>query len=195
MPSSALTRSSHSLPSRCLTWVLVAPPGRHSRPPPGCGPDEPVAPPAELRFRRRRPQRFRPSTPCRSYSVSAITCQCALDVASVARRHGRFLERPGHRQLAVRVPLRKPRSGRHTIHYLNANLERRSVTLDVVVCAVEGKYLDRLVQDRTPKQEALARNCYFTKEPIVCRMLHEMHVPREFSSGRSIARLIQKHWI
>jgi len=35
---------------------------------------------------------------------------------------------------------------RYTVHHLNANLERRSVTPDVVVCAVEGKYLDRLVQ-------------------------------------------------
>ena len=27
---------------------------------------------------------------------------------------------------------------RHTVHYLNANLERSSVTPDIAVCAVEG---------------------------------------------------------
>ena len=74
-------------------------------------------------------------------------------------------------------------SGRHTIHYLNANLERRSVTPDIVVCAVEGKYLDKMVQGMTPKQEALAKNCYFTKEPIVCWILDEKHAPKEEVSG------------
>ncbi len=73
--------------------------------------------------------------------------------------------------------------GRHTIHYLNANLERRSVTPDVVVCAVEGKYLGRLVQGMTPKQEALARNCFFTKEPIVCWIVDEKHAPKEYAGG------------
>ena len=77
-------------------------------------------------------------------------------------------------------------NGRHTIHYLNANLERRSVTPDVVVCAVEGKYLGRLVQDMTPKQEALARNCFFTKEPIVCWILDEQHAPKGFAGGSYI---------
>lgn len=77
-------------------------------------------------------------------------------------------------------------NGRHTIHYLNANLERRSVTPDVVVCAVEGKYLDRMVRGMTPNQEALARNCYFSKEAIVCWILDEKHAPKEFASGQYI---------
>lgn len=77
-------------------------------------------------------------------------------------------------------------NGRHTIHYLNANLERRSVTPDVVVCAVEGKYLDKIVQDMSPKQEALASNCYFSKEAIVCWILGEKHAPKEFASGQYI---------
>ena len=73
--------------------------------------------------------------------------------------------------------------GRHTIHYLKREPERRSVTPDVVVCAVEGKYLDRLVQGMTPKQEALARNCFFTKEPIVCWIVDEKHAPKEYAGG------------
>ena len=73
---------------------------------------------------------------------------------------------PVQNNTTVRYVTPADSNGRHTIHYLNANLERRSVTPDVVVCAVEGKYLDRIIQDMTPKQEALARNCFFSKEII-----------------------------
>ena len=90
---------------------------------------------------------------------------------------------PVQNNTTVRYVTPPDSDGRHTIHYLNANLERRSVTPDVVVCAVEGKYLDKIIQDLTPKQEALARNCYFTKEPIVCWILDEQHAPREFVGG------------
>jgi len=76
--------------------------------------------------------------------------------------------------------------GRHTVHYLNANLERRAVTPDIVVCAVEGKYLDKLVQNLTPKQEALAKNCFFSKEPIVCWILNEKNAPKDFAYGSYI---------
>ena len=74
-------------------------------------------------------------------------------------------------------------NGRHTVHYLDANLERRSVTPDVVVCAVEGKYLDSMVQGLTPKQEALAKNCFFTKQPVVYWVLDEQHASKEYSTG------------
>lgn len=90
---------------------------------------------------------------------------------------------PVQNNTTVRYVTPADSSGRHTIHYLNANLERRSVTPDVVVCAVEGKYLDTLVQGMTPKQEALARNCFFTKEPIVCWIVDEKHAPKEYADG------------
>lgn len=90
---------------------------------------------------------------------------------------------PVQNNTTVRYVTPADSSGRHTIHYLNANLERRSVTPDVVVCAVEGKYLGRLVQEMTPKQEALARNCFFTKEPIVCWIVDEKHAPKEYAGG------------
>jgi oxygen-dependent protoporphyrinogen oxidase len=93
---------------------------------------------------------------------------------------------PVQNNTTVRYVTPADSEGRHTVHYLNANLERRSVTPDVVVCAVEGKYLDKLVQGLTPKQEALAKNCYFTKEPIVCYMLDEKHAPREEVGGSYI---------
>ena len=74
-------------------------------------------------------------------------------------------------------------NGRRTIHYLAANLERRSVTPDVVVCAVEGKYLASMVQGLTPKQEALSNNCFFTKQPVVYWILDEKHGPEELIMG------------
>jgi oxygen-dependent protoporphyrinogen oxidase len=74
-------------------------------------------------------------------------------------------------------------NGRRTIHYLAANLERRSVTPDVVVCAVEGKYLASMVQGLTPKQEALSNNCFFTKQPVVYWILDEKHGPEELNMG------------
>ena len=90
---------------------------------------------------------------------------------------------PVQNNTTVRYVTPADSSGRHTIHYLNANLERHSVTPDVVVCAVEGKYLDRLVQGMTPKQETLARNCFFTKGPIVCWIVDEEHAPKEYAGG------------
>ena len=71
--------------------------------------------------------------------------------------------------------------GRHTVHYLNANMERRSVTPDVVVCAVEAKYLDKIVQGLTPNQEILAKASYFSKEAVICYILDDMHAPKEYS--------------
>ena len=74
-------------------------------------------------------------------------------------------------------------TGRHTVHYLTPELERRSVTPDVVVCAVEGKYLDKMVQGMTPKQEAFSRQIYFTKEAIFCYILDDKHAPKELVGG------------
>ena len=90
---------------------------------------------------------------------------------------------PVQNNTTVRYVTPPDASGRHTIHYLNANLERRSVTPDVVVCAVEGKYLDRLVQGLTPKQEALARNCFFTKAAVIYWILDEKHAPSAYTTG------------
>ena len=55
-------------------------------------------------------------------------------------------------------------NGRHTVHYLTPNGERRSMTPDLVVLATEGKYLGRLVQGLSPVQSAFARNIFTTKE-------------------------------
>jgi len=39
------------------------------------------------------------------------------------------------------------------------------------------------VQGMSPKQEALAKNVYFSKEAIVCWILDENHAPEEEGSG------------
>jgi len=72
-------------------------------------------------------------------------------------------------------------SGRNTVHYLNANMERRSVTPDVVVCAVEAKYLDKIIQGLTPKQQNLAKASYFSKEAVICYILDDKYAPEEYS--------------
>lgn len=94
---------------------------------------------------------------------------------------------PVQNNTTVRYVTPPDANGRHTVHYLNANVERRSVTPDVVVCAVEGKYLDLMVQGLTPKQEALAKNCFFTKQPVVYWILDEKSAPTEFASGAYIS--------
>jgi oxygen-dependent protoporphyrinogen oxidase len=75
-------------------------------------------------------------------------------------------------------------SGRHTVHYLTATLERRSVTPDVVVCATEGKYLSRLVQGLSRAQAAFCRSIYFTKEADACYILKpEAAPPRRYGAS------------
>jgi oxygen-dependent protoporphyrinogen oxidase len=76
--------------------------------------------------------------------------------------------------------------GRRTVHYLTPEFERRSVTPDVVVCTVEGKYLDKMIQGLTPLQEAFARDIYFTKEAIVCYILEPRYAPPAFTGGSYI---------
>jgi oxygen-dependent protoporphyrinogen oxidase len=90
---------------------------------------------------------------------------------------------PVQNNITVRFITPRDSSGRHTVHYLDEKLERRSVTPDVVVCAVEGKYLDTMVQGLTPKQQALTKNCFFTKQPVVYWILDEAHAPKAFKSG------------
>lgn len=90
---------------------------------------------------------------------------------------------PVQNSTSVRYITPADSTGRHTVHYLDANLQRRSVTPDVVVCAVEGKYLDSMVQGLTPKQEALAKNCFFNKQPVVHWILDKKHAPKEFIMG------------
>ena len=68
-------------------------------------------------------------------------------------------------------------SGRHTVHYLTPQHERKSITPDVVVCATEGKYLARLVQGMSDKQADLSRNVFCTKEATACYILAERAAP------------------
>ena len=62
-------------------------------------------------------------------------------------------------------------SGRHTIHYLTPELERRTVTPDIVVCATEGKYINTMVQGLTPKQQSFFKSIFTTKEAVLWYVL------------------------
>ncbi len=75
-------------------------------------------------------------------------------------------------------------SGRHTIHYLTPDMQRRSITPDVVVSAVEGKYLPSLIQGMTPSQEDFFNRLLFTKEALLIYVFDEKkHSPSEFLIG------------
>jgi len=68
-------------------------------------------------------------------------------------------------------------TGRHTIHYLTPELERRSMTPDVVVCATEGRYIDRLVQGLTPKQKTFFNSVFTTTSAVMFYILDEKAAP------------------
>jgi oxygen-dependent protoporphyrinogen oxidase len=102
-------------------------------------------------------------------------------IGVLTRKLGSML--PVQNNTAVRYITPPDATGRHTVHYLTPDLQRRSVEPDLVVLAVEGKYLDRLVQGMNPKQQAFAKNIYFTKQAQVCYMLDPKHAPKEYLSG------------
>jgi oxygen-dependent protoporphyrinogen oxidase len=102
-------------------------------------------------------------------------------IGVLTRKLGSML--PVQNETTVRYITPPDATGRHTVHYLTPDLERRSVTPDVVVLAVEGKYIDKLVQGLTAEQRAFAQNTYFTKEAIVCYMLDPKHAPSEYRGG------------
>jgi oxygen-dependent protoporphyrinogen oxidase len=81
-------------------------------------------------------------------------------------------------EVAVQYITPPDSSGRHTIHYLTPELERRTMTPDIVVCATEGKYLLRLVQGLSPQQTQFCRSIFTTKEAIIFYILNEKAAPR-----------------
>lgn len=77
-------------------------------------------------------------------------------------------------------------NGRHTVHYLTPELERRTITPDIVVCATEGRYLNRLIRNLTPAQDDLAKSVFTTKEAIIFWVLDEKAAPAEPIGGSYI---------
>jgi oxygen-dependent protoporphyrinogen oxidase len=102
-------------------------------------------------------------------------------IGVLTRKLGSIL--PVQNNTTVRYIAPADTTGRHTVHYLTPDLQRRSLTPDIVVLAVEGKYLDKLVQEPTPEQRAFSKNIFFTKEAIVCYILDEKHAPKEYQGG------------
>ena len=77
-------------------------------------------------------------------------------------------------------------NGRHTVHYLTPDQERRSMTPDIVVCAVEGKYVTHMVEGLSPRQDEFFRSIFFTQFAGVSFILKSRHAPREYVDGRYI---------
>ena len=76
--------------------------------------------------------------------------------------------------------------GRHRVRYLTGQGERKSVTPDIVVCAVEGKYVLHLLEEVSRKQRELLEATFFTKAAGICYLLKEEYAPGEFVYGRYI---------
>ncbi len=83
--------------------------------------------------------------------------------------------------------------GRHRVHYLTAEGDRQSVAADIVVCAVEGKYVPHLLEEQSRKQRELLEATFFTKAASVCYLLKEEYAPGEFVYGRYIGRHPDEH--
>ncbi|MEE4350159.1 MAG: FAD-dependent oxidoreductase [Pacificimonas sp.] len=73
--------------------------------------------------------------------------------------------------------------GRRTIHYLNEEHERMSITPDVVVLATEGKYVASLVQDLPAHEAAFFSDIKFTKAAGATFVFKEGREPETSDGG------------
>ena len=101
-------------------------------------------------------------------------------IGALTRKLGSIL--PVQNNTTVRYVTPPNNEGRHTVHYLTPEMDRKSVTPDIVVVATEAKYLDKIVQDMTPNQENLAKNSFHSKEVVVCYILDDKYSPSEMTS-------------
>jgi oxygen-dependent protoporphyrinogen oxidase len=74
-------------------------------------------------------------------------------------------------------------NGRHTIHYLSADMQPKSVTPDVVVVATEGKFVPEIVRGLSPKQSQFFRSIDFTQCVAVSYILAPDGAPKEPAFG------------
>lgn len=102
-------------------------------------------------------------------------------IGVLTRKLGSML--PVQTETTVRYITPPGPDGRHTVHYITPQNERRTMTPDIIILAVEGKYLNRLLQEMTPAQKRLADSCFFTKEAVVCWILDEKHAPKRYYGG------------
>ena len=77
-------------------------------------------------------------------------------------------------------------AGRHTVHYLLPDGRRRSVMPDIVVCAVEGRYVQPMIEELTAVQRALFEQVFFTKYASVIYLLRPQYAPASANGGRYI---------
>ena len=72
------------------------------------------------------------------------------------------------------------------MHTLQPDGSRSSVVPDVVVCAVEGRYVLPMIEELTLAQRALYDQVFFTKHAAVVYLLKPQHVPPEATYKRYI---------
>ncbi|MFK8399921.1 protoporphyrinogen/coproporphyrinogen oxidase [Pseudomonas sp. BGr12] len=98
-------------------------------------------------------------------------------IGVLTRKLGELI--PVQFRTTVRYITPPDKDGKHTVHYLNSNLEKKSVTPDVVVCATEGKFIPELVQGLSEKQSRLFKSIDFTKSISVRFALSPDGAPKE----------------
>ena len=138
---------------------------------------------------------------CDAWGSLPDLCTCVASLAWLAQQDAEFnVPHDGigvlTRRLAELVDIRFDTTvmrisgpnaeGRHRVHYLTAAGERKAVTPDIVVSAVEGKYVLHLLEEVSHEQRELLENTFFTKAASVCYLLKEEYAPREFVYGRYI---------
>ena len=74
-------------------------------------------------------------------------------------------------------------NGRHTVHFLTANGQRRSVTPDVVVCATEGVFVLPMVQGLGDREKNYFKQVHLNQYAAVTYLLKEGYGPTAPISG------------
>lgn len=95
---------------------------------------------------------------------------------------------PVQNRTTVRYITPPDETGRHTIHFLTPDLERKSVTPDVVVCATEGKYVPEIVQGLSEEERIFFKSIDFSKIVRVAYILDPSVNPIEPRGGAYIPR-------
>ncbi|CAI8894702.1 FAD-dependent oxidoreductase [Pseudomonas serbica] len=99
-------------------------------------------------------------------------------IGVLTRKLGEML--PVSLSTTVRYITPPGKDGRHTIHYLTSELERKSVSPDIVICATEGKFIPELVQGLDKDQLDFFRGIDFTKSVSVRYVLADDAAPKDY---------------
>jgi oxygen-dependent protoporphyrinogen oxidase len=74
-------------------------------------------------------------------------------------------------------------SGRHTVHFLTPEGERRATTPDVVLCAIQGDFVMPIMEGLDSRQQDFFARIHTTKYAIVQYILKPDHAPKAPAGG------------